>query len=532
MEEKKKSVLIVDDEFRIGMLIKKLIHWSELNMECMEVLDDGEKAVQMVHEKNPDIVITDIRMPRVSGLDLIRIISEENKTNTHFIVISGYKEFEYAHQALAYGVENYILKPVNEEELNDSLKKIAQKINAQNDFELKKKEFQETIVKSNKIIRQNFLKNIIDQKENSAMQSTSVKMIGKIYRGIDIKLDHVDITEIDMHQDSRTADHIITLVDSVMKNNVQEFLICEKEYMHIYCLFNYDAEQSRKIKELINRILITVKDYLMGFDQYEVTIGIGSEQESFDKIRFSILEAYRAVCNRMHCGIGRLIYLEEIPSDTDLGIWKRFEDKKEYLYSSIGDYSGQNLKKQVLEIYGNTLQKNVDTTEYYGIAEKLVDLFFSYLNQEEQAEGKNMLLYKCQNCYKFNQLIEILSDTMKDYLDVLQESEKNKSLRPIRQAKEYVEKHFRDKILLEDIAAIVDLNPVYFSTLFKKETNMNFSTYLINVRMEQAKKLLVSSNDTIAAIGDAVGYGDQKYFSQLFKKVVGVKPAIYRRLHS
>ena len=109
---------------------------------------------------------------------------------------------------------------------------------------------------------------------------------------------------------------------------------------------------------------------------------------------------------------------------------------------------------------------------------------------------------------------------------------KIKSLRPIRQAKEYVEKHFRDKILLEDIAAIVDLNPVYFSTLFKKETNMNFSTYLINVRMEQAKKLLVSSNDTIAAIGDAVGYGDQKYFSQLFKKVVGVKPAIYRRLHS
>ena len=84
------------------------------------------------------------------------------------------------------------------------------------------------------------------------MQSTSVKMIGKIYRGIDIKLDHMDITGIDMHQDSRTADHIITLVDSVMKNNVQEFLICEKEYMHIYCLFNYDAEQSRKIKELIN----------------------------------------------------------------------------------------------------------------------------------------------------------------------------------------------------------------------------------------------------------------------------------------
>lgn len=532
MEKKRYSVLIVDDEFRIGTLIKKLVHWSELHLECLAVLDDGEKAVQMIHEKNPDIVITDIRMPRVSGLDLIRITSEDNKMNTHFIVISGYKEFEYAHQALAYGVENYILKPVNEVELNDSLKKILQKLNTQNDFELKKREFQETVVKSNKIIRQDFLKNIIDQKESSAVQNTSVDMAGEIYRGIDIKLDHVDITGIDIRQDSKTAEHVIALVDNAMKKNVQEFLICEKEYMHIYCLFNYDTEQSREIKTLINHILNIVKDFLMGFDQYEVTIGIGSEQNSFDKIRFSILEAYRAVCNRIHYGVGRLIYSEDVSPDTDSEIKKRFEDKKEHLYNSIDNYSGQNLKNQIMEIFGNSPQKNTDATEYYGIAEKIVDLFFSHLSQENTAERKTMLLNKCQNCYTFNQLTNVLSDTMKYYLDLLQENQKTKSIRPIRQAKEYVESHFQDKILLEDIAAIVDLNPVYFSTLFKKETNMNFSTYLINVRMEQAKKMLVSSNDTIAAIGDAVGYGDQKYFSQLFKKVVGVKPAIYRRLHS
>ena len=86
--------------------------------------------------------------------------------------------------------------------------------------------------------------------------------------------------------------------------------------------------------------------------------------------------------------------------------------------------------------------------------------------------------------------------------------------------------------MLEDIANMVGLNPVYFSVLFKKETGMNFSNYLINLRMEKAKNLLRSTNDTMEAIADSVGYKDTRYFSQLFTKTVGIKPALYRRLHS
>jgi len=86
--------------------------------------------------------------------------------------------------------------------------------------------------------------------------------------------------------------------------------------------------------------------------------------------------------------------------------------------------------------------------------------------------------------------------------------------------------------VLEDIANMVGLNPVYFSVLFKKETGMNFSNYLINLRMEKAKNLLRSTNDTMEAIADSVGYKDTRYFSQLFTKTVGIKPALYRRLHS
>ena len=112
------------------------------------------------------------------------------------------------------------------------------------------------------------------------------------------------------------------------------------------------------------------------------------------------------------------------------------------------------------------------------------------------------------------------------------EAAESESARPVRLAKAYVDEHYAEKIVLEDLADIVGLNAVYFSVLFKKETDMNFSQYLIWVRMEKAKELLRGTNETVAAIGEQVGYKDSRYFSQTFTKVVGIKPALYRRMHS
>ena len=114
MQKRKWRVLIVDDEFRIGMLIKKLIRWEEFPLECADIVDNGEAAFHIIKEREPDIVITDIRMPKINGLDLI-CMTRELKKDIKFVVISGYKEFEYAHRALQYGVDDYLLKPINEE---------------------------------------------------------------------------------------------------------------------------------------------------------------------------------------------------------------------------------------------------------------------------------------------------------------------------------------------------------------------------------------------------------------------------------
>ena len=534
MQKKKWHVLIVDDELRIGNLINKLIHWDEFDLECVDVVDNGQKAFDIIDsDRCPDIVLTDIRMPKISGLDLIRMTREHHK-DVKFMVISGYKEFEYAQQALQYGVEDYLLKPINEAELNHVMGKIAEKLSIQWKSEIEQNVFKETVSESRHIIKRDFLKNIIETEEPEEVDER-VEFQGEIYRGIDIKLDYVDYNRKDKKQDRLTISKVEEIVEGILKTDTEEVLICAKDNLHIYCLFNYDFNNSKSIKNSINSILAEIKDYLMGFEQYEVTIGVGTERKEFAEIRFSIKEAHQAVGNRIKQGVGRAIYADTIPRN--LGKKEIIsEEQKEWIRASIEGYSVDKLECCINQIYSAYMatQDKLDFSECYDIAEEIINCFFDYveIQQEEIGQLKKKIFSNCEHCYTIGGLKKCLKRYLGEVVEVSREAAEVESLKPIRQARKYMEEHYSEKIVLEDLAEIVELNPVYFSVLFKKETGINVSAYLLNVRMEKAKELLCNTNETIAAIGDRVGYTDSRYFSQIFTKQVGVKPALYRKLHS
>lgn len=532
MQKRKWRVLIVDDEFRIGMLIKKLIRWEEFNLECADIVDNGETAFHVIKEELPDIVITDIRMPKINGLDLI-CMTRELKKSIKFVVISGYKEFEYAHRALQYGVDDYLLKPINENELNKVLKKICGQFELIEKEIKEKLELQETVAESKQIIRRDFLNNIIEQDGQTQMEDDRVPLEGEIYRGIDIKLDYVDYKKYDKKQDRITALKIIEIVERILNPAAEEVLICEKENLHIYCLFNYDDSKAKEIRGRINDILSEIQEYLLGFEQYEVTIGVGREKKEFGEISFSIKESNRAVLNRIKLGTGRLIYVENIFTEKD--VKNPVIRYKESFLASIEGYSKENLELCINQIYSSFIMRDdIDFSECYHVADELIEIFFDSIDiqQDEIRQMIRNTKNSCQHCSSILKLKNLLKTELGNYLDIAREAIETESAKPVRQAKQYIEEHYGEKIVLEDIAEVVELNPVYFSVLFKKETDMNFSAYLLNVRMEKAKEMLCTTNETIAAVGENVGYRDSRYFSQTFTKTVGVKPALYRKLHS
>lgn len=538
MNEREWKVLIVDDEFRIGMLVKKLIEWERFRLQCVDIVNDGETAYRIIQESNPDIVITDIRMPRMNGLDLVRMTKESNP-GVRFVIISGYKEFEYAHKALQYGVNDYLLKPINEHELNQVMDKLTKEL-AQSTEALKEQyEWKKTVSASEHIIKRDLLNQILNQEKEYTKaeieEEYRVVLDGQCYRGIDVKLDYTDHEKTDKKQDRITVEKVMGIVEQKIQEISREELLCERANLHIYGLFNYEQDKSKEVKIVINDILSEIQEYLLGFEQYVVTIGVGSEQTQFARMKFSIEEAKRAVGNRIKLGTGRLIYAENIAVCEPMHAEDYLIPFKESLGAAIESYSKESLNHVINQIYHPfQMEDDKDYSVCYEIAEKLISLFFGQIEakHKEDEDTERLLKASAHQCYSILRLKELLKKGMGGYLDMILGERKTESTKPIRQAKQYMEAHYAEKITLEDIAQIVDLNPVYFSVVFKKETGLNFTSYLVNVRMEMAKKMIRENNETIAAIAERVGYKDSRYFSQLFTKTVGVKPALYRKIHS
>ena len=538
MKNKKWKVLIADDEVRIGLLIQKLIQWDELACVLVGIVQNGEEAYQMINNEAPDIVITDIRMPKMNGLELISKTKEINK-HVQFIVISGYKEFEYAHRALSYGVSHYLLKPIKEEELNKVIKETVEELKRRQVDDLSKEKLKETVSISEQIIKSNFLNRIINQEEtpiaDDIQDEYHLDLEGELYLGVVVKLDNRNFEATDSKQDSLTKSKVLSIINEKLEGQVKEKLICEREQGYIFCLLAYEADKFKEIKTLINLVLSEVQDYLIGFEQYEVTIGIGLERKEFEEIRFSIQEAQKAVQNRIELGTGRLIYSKHLPSQDTNSICSYLESLEARLLTSINSYSKETLEHSIQDIFRD-LQKEEKHSSfcYYELGNQLIQCFFEKIEiQDNQGQQlKEFLLSSIQHCYSVSGLKSLLIKHLGAYLEHCLKVLETEPTKPIRKAKEYIDQHYSEKIVLEDIAERVGLNPVYFSTLFKNEMDINFSAYLINVRMEAAKHILRNSNETIAAVAAQVGYKDVRYFSQLFAKTIGVKPALYRKLHS
>lgn len=527
---KKWRVLIVDDEYRIGLLIQKLIHQEDLGIKEVLVTDRGDKALEIMTGTFVDIMITDIRMPQISGLELIAKAKEFQK-EIKVIVVSGYREFEYAHKALQYGVDDYLLKPINERELNDVLQRTIHRLLETEKQGIERTKLEEQILESRQIIKRDILKELIDEAKLEE-EDLPVELEGDAYRGISIKLDSLGYGRQDKKQDKLIVDKIINMVEKKLSLYVEEVLICEKEFLQIYCLFNYKRDKSKEIKHCINQILTEIQHIFMGLEQYEVTIGVGLEKNAFSDIRFSIQESSVAVKNRLRKGTGRLIYASEFSISR-----KKIEDRKrpymERFLQGVKQYKKEELEQAIHGMFAGYWEEE-DVSWCYDVAQEIVELFFENLEieKEELLLEKKRLELGCNHSTSLMQLKSVLRDGIGEILESTRNLMKNKSVRPIRQAKYYIEEHYKEKIVLEDLASLVDLNPIYFSVLFKNETGLNFSSYLTEVRMEKAKNLLCNTNETISAIAEAVGYKDARYFSQTFTKIVGIKPILYRRLHS
>ena len=526
------KLLICDDEVKICRLINNLINWEELGVEVVGMANDGLTAMRIADEQKPDIIITDIRMPGMDGLDMIRRIREQ-KMDTDFIIISGYRQFDYAQKAIRYGVEDYIVKPINEKELYQMVSRIIEKRNRNRRLIRGKEDAEMRLRENRKIMQSNYLNRLLDGGRESDEGHQQLDLQGTM-RAVLIKPD-IDCRENGPDIYRALLRKVGEIVDEVFGQMSISCVSAVKDE-GVFLILSYDenVDLNNVLRRLKRKIIMQSNAF---FPRFTITIGIGREKNSISNIGESIEEARRAVLSRLFIGTGEMIREEELPRETgDSGKELFPHTAKGIMLDKIEIFDAQSICGMVCSV--GLKMERMDTTDGSLVKKVTESILRVYLfgteiirgdgSEQEIRDRRNLKFCMCQSS---EEVFEQLGGFLRDDLEQLMDRKNQAQLRPIRDARRYLQEHYNETVRLEDVTEQLGFNSAYFSTLFKKETGKTFSEYLIELRISRARNLLTDTSDPVADISEQVGYTDLKYFSKIFKRKTGLTPSEYRKLY-
>lgn len=534
----KMKVLIADDELKICELIKFIINWELLEMEIIAISHNGIDALDKVKRLCPNIIIADIRMPGIDGLKLIEEVKKID-SSIEYIVISGHRDFEYAHKAINLGVKNYLLKPIDQKELFDSLIKIKKLHNNKNTQHTKEEKLKHFEISDRNRIRKQFLINLIERPsiEDYLFDIAKINETYKYsfhnssYQIIIIKVDGMQKKQKESIKFIK--EKIIEILSSMLVNCIEWECYFHKSCCNI--LLNYDSRNfsDRKTFRKILDLLLTQRDL---FKDIQITVGIGSLEDSIFKIKYSLKTAKLAISQRIVSGTNQIIYGDDIHFDAKrLNDFLQEFDKEFYLALEIQDIYRvecvvETLRKNI------SLQKDITGYEILQLSKQVINSYIFALKQFIPTlildDFFDKFVFELDKYYTVDEIFNYLSTVIIENFNLVLIEKSELDIKPIREAKDYINNHYNEPISLERLSDKVGFSTAYFSTMFKNEVGINFSEYLLNVRMEKAKELLKETKFSVFDICQKVGYSDIKYFTKRFIQYTSLKPNEYRKLYS
>ncbi len=530
-----RKVLIADDEQLICRMITKMIDWEGKALKLAGTADNGLTLLQMIEDVHPDIVITDIRMPGLDGLSLIeRALAVHSQLD--FIIISGYKNFEYAHQALTLGVRHYLLKPIDEAELSETLDRIIREKEKDDESRSRSEALEEERFSHRQNVRQHFLNNILRSAnigvgEETEDEDSSLAFRNSRYLAFLVKVDWTEEGEI--------APGILEILSAIIEREEREWG-CEYVNSHVksgvVSVINYPKGARESHPDDMEGLFTKCRKEIDKFSGYSVTIGVGSEKGGIGETRQAIDEAVAAVKCRIRKGLGRIIFFDRL-SYQKVNVEEMVNPSRKGMARAVESLDAEAVKNdfQLMseEIRANPRNSPAAVFELTEIFRDLiVEVFRDNAVDEKTAKAfadeTDLLMDRATS---EPQLVQYFEDAVERFFRQILSERRRSGQAPVRQAKAYLSEHFRENPTLEQVSDVVGMSPAYFSTLFKKELGIGFSEYLTQLRCEEAKRLMRETGESMNRIAEDVGYLDAKYFSRIFRKTVGIKPSEYRKLY-
>ncbi len=529
------KILIVDDEAIIRKGIITSIDWESMGMTVVGEAANGREGFEKALLLQPDIVITDVRMPVVDGLELTKLL-RENMPDVRVVIISGYDEFKYAREALRMGVNEYLLKPIGADELIKIMRKQCDEIIKKNN-EISQDIRIKTIFRENLIYMQTrFITSILKGDGGTISdiidksQELNVDLSGKEFQLIIIDIDDFFlITENKISSEKELLINKIKNCAEEILNPSTKSIVCVSDSDYLFSIINVKDSNRYDLFNLYKEIRYTVKK------QYGITLTIGVSKiyKAISELPMAYDEVLCILKNKVFVGKDRIITIDDVEKvgTVSQGIYPSSDEKE-----VIGYLKTMDIDKlfMVLErMYSNFIVTKADYSEVkntclrvIAIAESQLDeLGVDFRNYGERHFGGYAEIEK----YETIEDIKLwMKNIFQGYIEAMQKGKNEKFKGIVKVAMQYMNDHYAENIGVEDIAAITYVSPNYFSRVFKKETGKSFTEWLNTVRLDKAKVILKDIKFRVYEVAEKVGYNDYKIFANNFKKYVGCTPKEYR----
>lgn len=527
------KVMIIDDDITIRERLKCIIDWEGLPLELVGEAGDSETAMELYLLHRPKIIISDINIPVISGLELAEIMRREDP-DLQFIIITGYSDFEWAKQSVRLGAVDLLSKPVFPEALNHSLQKVV------DGFRLKQEkqssvDFLQNLVNDNlPQVQETFMMNLLTKVPGDAMDAENqmdqlhICCPGPYYAVVLLALQSCPE---DMNQDVA----LLLMRDTVTAAMLEagfEPLVYLDTHSRLNCILSTtDAEPDNPIEEVVTR----VQEKLRFATRISLMSGIGPTVDSIVRLYESRGGALTAM--NYQCILG----------DSSVMHFKNME-KMDIVFHSpeeIHDYLLKLFRENELERLASAIENHVVVLATYGAkySKRIRDFLFEYVqNITGEALRLGLSVERFDN-YLPTMMQLMKADSMGAVEEVLRLTEQilgcingrknGESHHLMKMAKKYIAENLGEADLcLETVSDYIGLSRIYFCKLFHQIEGVSFNTYLKQERIEKAKHLLLTTNMKVFEVSDAVGFSQAKYFGYVFKQTVGQTPVEFQKLEA
>ena len=530
----KLRIAVADDEEIICTMLTKMIDYNELGIELVGTAQDGDALMELIERERPDIVVTDISMPKADGLKVVAD-TQQKGIKCKFIIVSGYTQFEYAYNALKYDVKDYLLKPINRDELNLAIKKTINDLNSSGELE-----------NYTGTLHSFFIRNAVANPDGDGVPK-SISAVNNVY-SLNIREGAMRIAlfRLDISGAAGKTEHDVTSVISKFTDIFSKHMkplcsevVFDSDEMSVTTFINYDPADEERVQEEIEQAFVEIKNVVGIFALMYPTLCVGDRVGDMSSLYRSFISAKQALWTRRASRLGKVIYHNSDDGIVPQELEKKLAELAQKYDRALVALDSRGLTQAIDELFAmpdKLLRKEavrlfvsrcVDS-----LGEKTGEFAGELPDYDSIEEIYTSLVAEAENCTDYPQLRDTIKRRIRDIVFHISRGLEKKPFSPIRVAYRFIDRNYDKPISLNDVAEAANLSPAYFSVLFKKETGVSLMEYITDIRIDKAKEYLRETDMNINEIAYALSFQDARYFSKLFKKKVGIKPSDYRKIYS